>query len=92
MTNPFPRPSPTFPITANYLQSTFPEPYLFDDSIAEQEVEGGQPSDRQCPEAGHALPRQLLQVLGKKHSEVMVPTQAYAGVIQGGGELVPPAR
>lgn len=45
-------------------------PDLFDDGVAEEESEGGQPSDGQGAEAGHALPRQLLQVLGKECSEV----------------------
>lgn len=83
MTDPFLRPSPIFPIATNQPQSALPEAYLFDDGVAEQETEGGQPRDRQCPEAGHALPWQLLQVLGKKHSEVTVPSRVYTGVRRG---------
>lgn len=50
--------------------------YLFEDEIAEQEVEGGQPGDRQCSQAGYAFPWQLLQVLSKKYSKVTILSQA----------------
>lgn len=58
--------------TANHA-GPCPAPHLFSDGVAEQEVEGGQPGDRQCSEARHAFPRQLLQVLEQSIPESLSP-------------------